>query len=133
MEQSENFSEELEEPGDSEDDDSLSVIDSEECAEQGEVAKQSDNFETVAVDTSQVACCGECRRDIDPVQITDASILTRTRKLQGKKWRQFSSAWYKSNPWSILCRSRLKAFCALCREAKRGELIECKRGGVNAF
>ena len=56
MEQSENFSEELEEPGDSEDDDSLSVIDSEECAEQGEeVAKQSDDFETVAVDTSQVA------------------------------------------------------------------------------
>lgn len=89
-EESENFSkeqlEELEELEHSEGDDPL--FDSEECAEQGgEVGKQSEDYEIVAVDTSQpqVPCCGECCREIDPVQISDARVLTLTRKLHGKK------------------------------------------------
>ena len=105
-----------------------------ECTEPRDgVEGQKERFDLEEADAPQI-CAGECCKEIDPVQIKDASVLSRTRKLQGKKWRQFSCEWYKTYPWLVLCGSRLKAFCAYCRSAhKKGVLSEGRRGGGDAF
>ena len=85
---------------------------------------------------SDVLCPYECCQDADgnPTQIKDAFVISNTRSLQGKKYRQFSIEWYKHRTWLILCKSRLKAFCSQCRLAeKQGLLSEGRRGGGDSF
>ena len=68
------------------------------------------------------------------MQICDASIFLKTRKLQGKKWRQFCPEWYKKYPWLVLCSMRYKAFCFYCRSGEEmGLLKEKYSGGGDAF
>ena len=77
-------------------------------------------------------CCNGTGTEV--VQITNASILKSTRKLQGKKWRQFSPNWYKDYKWLVLCSTRLKAFCSYCQQSdKKGLLSENRMGGGDAF
>ena len=64
-------------------------------------------------------CKGKCCDVVQPVQIRDKDAIQSTRKLQGKKWRQFSPDWYKSFPWLVLCTTRSKALCSYCSSCHR--------------
>ena len=56
-----------------------------ECTEQrDEVEGQNERFEVGEADASLI-CANECCKEIDPVQIKDASVPSLARKLQGKK------------------------------------------------
>ena len=60
-----------------------------------------------------------------PYQVKSPPILHQTRKLQGTKWRQFSSDWYDTYPWLVLCTTTLKAYCHFCKYCtKRGLLSD---------
>ena len=62
------------------------------------------------------------------------SVLSKTRKLQGKKWRQFCPELFEKYPWFILCCMRHKAFCSLCRSSdEMGMLKEKQASGGDAF
>ena len=50
-----------------------------------------------------------------PFQQKSLSILSKTRKLQGNKWRQFSPEWFESYTWLVLCTTTLKAYCHFCK------------------
>lgn len=85
-------------------------------------------------DSAQGVYTADCCIGTEPTQITEASVLKQTRKLQGKKWRQFSPEWYKTHSWLSLCTTRLKVFCAYCRCSNQKELLTEKiRGGGDAF
>lgn len=79
-------------------------------------------------------CNGKCCDVVQPVQIRDKDAIQSTRKLQGKKWRQFSPDWYKSFPWLVLCTTRSKALCSYCSSChRRGLLTEKVAGGGDTF
>ena len=60
-----------------------------ECAEQkDEVEGQNERFEVEEADAPLI-CAGECCKEIDPVQIKDVSVLSCTRKLQGRNGDSF--------------------------------------------
>ena len=53
-----------------------------------------------------VECGAECCKDGNtgkPFQARNQSIILKTRKHQGSKLRQFSTDWYKTYPWLVLC------------------------------
>ena len=50
-----------------------------------------------------------------PYLVKSPPILHKTRKLQGSKWRQFSSDWYDTYPWLVLCTTTLRAYCHFCK------------------
>ena len=87
-----------------------------------------------ATPLEQDVCSLECCATSQPVQMYDSSVLSKTRKLQGKKWRQFCPEWFKKYPWLIHCCTRHKAFCSLCRSSDEiGMLKEKRAGGGDAF
>ena len=122
------------------------------CSDAFEILVQSssESSDTVATDSSHgdesetmpestlgtAECFAECCNGTgtEVVQITNASILKSTRKLQGKKWRRFSPNWYKDYKWLVLCSTRLKAFCSYCQQSyKKGLLSKNRMDGGDAF
>ena len=77
--------------------------------------------------TCNASCCNDATL-YNPVHVTHSSILLKTKKLQGKKWRQFNSEWFKMYPLLVLCTTRLKAFCSYCGYSNKRGLITEKRG-----
>ena len=77
---------------------------------------------------------GKCCYVVQPLQTRDKDTIQSTRKLQGKKWWQFSPDWYKSFPWLVLCRTQSKALCSYCSSChERGLLTEKVAGGGDIF
>ena len=86
------------------------------------------------VNPGPIACSAKCCDLVKPVQIRDKDAIRSTRKLQGKKWRQFFPDWYKSYPWLVLCTIRSRALCSYCSSChRRGLLTEKVPGGGDAF
>ena len=83
-----------------------SVVVAECSGQRDEVEGENERFKVKEADTPLI-CPGKWCKETDLVQIKDASVLSLTRKLQG---RQFSSEWYRIQPWLVLCESCLKAF-----------------------
>ena len=70
--------------------------------------------------STTLECTSECCQDSSSVlrpsfQQKSPSILSKTRKLQGNKWRQFSPEWFESYTWLVLCTTTLKAYCHYCK------------------
>ena len=88
-----------------------------------------------AINSGPIACSAKCCDLVKPVQIRDKDCVIRsTRKLQGKKWQQFSPDWYKSYPWLVLCTTRSKVLCSYCSSCrKRGLPTEKVADGGDAF
>ena len=80
--------------------------------------------------TCTADCCRELR--LTPFQPSDQSIIEKTRK-QGKKYCQFSPAWYSTYPWLSLCITRAKAFCTYCRYCDGHCLLCLAKKGEDAF
>ena len=57
---------------------------------------------------SGCTCSASCCKDATyfPIQVTDSSTLLKTNRLQGNKWQQFNSEWFKMYPWLVLCTTR---------------------------
>ena len=73
-------------------------------------------------------CDAQCCQDtLEVFQVTDESILKKTKKVQGHS-RQFCPDWYRSYPWLVLCTTRLKAYCAYCRYCNERDLLTDKLG-----
>ena len=69
------------------------------------------NATSQRVPTSEIACT-EAAVSSGPHQVKDPIII---KKIQGKKSRYFCMDWFKDYPWLILCATRLKSFCYLCK------------------
>ena len=66
-----------------------------------------------------------CTDDInDPCQVRNPEIISQSRKRQGSKYRQFQPVWYERYPWLVLCMTKLKAFCHLCKYCTKNKLLE---------
>ena len=46
-----------------------------------------------------------------PYQSTSQNVITNAKKLQGSRYRQFSTEWYRAYPWVVLCSTSSRAFC----------------------
>ena len=103
----------------------------------GETPLNNSELETpgsTSTPTSPLICTRQCCDLAKPVQIRDKGAIQSTRKLQGKKWRQFSPDWYKTYPWLVLCTTRSKVLCSYCSSCyKQGLLTEKVAGGGDAF
>ena len=69
------------------------------------------------------------RYALDVFQVTDATVLKRTKRVQGHT-RQFCSEWFKSYPWLVLCVTKLKAYRVYCRYTYRTGFLTDKLGEV---
>ena len=65
-------------------------------------------------------CCELDPINQSPYQITNQQTLSQTKKLQGRRYRQFCVEWYTAYPWLYLCLTSLEAFCHLCKFFHQG-------------
>ena len=68
-----------------------------------------------------------CQDSLEVFQVTDKTILRKTRKVQGHG-RQFCSEWYQKYSWLILCVKYLTACCSVCRYCYKRNLLTDKLG-----
>ena len=114
----------MELPSDVEDsDDDCIILEAKSDEEQGQGCNNSGEDCSSVVD---VQCDAECCRMEEvlcrPYQVRDGNILMETKKLQGKKWRQFIPNWYQLYTCLFLCIRARKAFC-YCRWCSKKGLI----------
>lgn len=70
--------------------------------------KPSDNDEAEPPSNEHNTICSKQCCELDPInqppyQITNQQMLSQTKKLQGRKYRQFCVEWYTAYPWLYLC------------------------------
>ena len=79
------------------------------------------------VTTSQPCYAPCCQDSLEVFQVTDKSVLKKTRKVQGHG-RQFCPEWYRNYPWLVLCITHFTAFCSTCRYCYKRNLLTDKLG-----
>ena len=105
----------------------LSPYRSDECSgDEYVVEDECDHTDGASGAICSASCCKNAT--YVPVQVTDPGTLLKTKKLQGKKWRQFNSDWFKVYPWLVLCTTKRKAFCSYCRYSSERGLLTEKKG-----
>ena len=67
-----------------------------------------------------------CQESLEVYQEKDDIIISRTKRTQGQRSRQFCCDWYRSYPWLVLRITRLKVFCAYCRYCDAKGLLKDK-------
>ena len=82
---------------------------------------QGDNSDCSSICDAE--CCRMEETLSKPYQVKDENILMKTKKLQGKIWRQFISNWYQLYTWLFLCVTARKAFSYYCRWCSKKGLI----------
>ena len=79
---------------------------------------------SLALEVCDAECCVDGNTG-KPFQVRNQSIIVRTRKRQGTKFRQFYTDWYNNYPWLVLCITTFKAFCYFCQYCfKNGVLLD---------
>ena len=89
-----------------------------------EAESNFDNEDDVYCDSCDARCCQDT---LEIFQVTDQSVISQTRKIQGHG-RQFCVDWYKKFPWLVLCTTRFRVFCSYCRYCYRRRLLTDKLG-----
>ena len=83
-----------------------------------------------SVSSQDQECTSECCKYSSvvrpPYQVKESTYSSSNQKLQGSKWRQFSSGWYDTYSWLVPCTTTLKAYCHFCKCCTKGGLLSDK-------
>ncbi len=83
---------------------------------------------------SSSSCVEACCQDIETGKAQQLVIDKKeTARTFGQRERYFNAEWYKGREWLILCTSKKRAFCEICRFAAVKQLVTFSKCGDDGF